>query len=1106
MNKFYGRNNELKQLIDAYNLLDKASIISIVAPSGCGKTRLIHEFYNSIVRDSCFWEVVPCQNFIKEIYLTPRKHKNIEDSCIDSLFLVSRALDKTGASENYDFCFDRIRGQFAYLLPSIIKSISNRKNKTKITRSALSLLLNFTLPGSSNMIELLNTVKDCLAGSFDAIELVSGINDRLLHGDFKSESLSVDVNNILEGTINVFNEIYLRWPDLKSVIIIEDIHWIDNYSCLIIEKLYEAAVKKNWPILFIFSGWDESLIDGNDSFNQSYSRLMSFVGKINTYQTIRLAPISVEGTINLIKERLCGEKYDFLLKLYEKSMGDLDLLSDYLAELEEIPGLIDSNKKIVVDKDILNHLPSRSVELAKLRLRRYPEEIKDLLYWCSCQGAFFDELFLENLLKKNSIAKTVTEELLKSDVNYGLTYVQPHSILKYCGEFRKVSVFQACLDIVRRSPNSNKIWETLVETYLEFFASEDWKMLSPEIKNRYSSLFNSLCERLKLSSLEILSVRDKLLLQSAENKLLIGDNMMAISLCESVITHNLKSDIVNSAYNFLVDGYYYAGMSENEYRAFRRWNESGCKNDFSYSIKYAKFLRRKSQTQDSIDILSLFLNNMEKDSLSNNQKLEIEFELLKSLWSHGSTEKAYNKLKEIEFEYKESFIEGSAHSMDYHTAAYLISHDMEKGRQAAIFAKFSMEDYLLSGNLQQYYIYKINYADSLFGLGYTQKAKVILEEVANYARDNDQPQILDIALISLGNIYSYLNEDYLASKFYEEGISIAKKIEHDWDYLYGCVFYNLHKLRNGYDINLGMDNIDNYVYLKELANIVILYGEIRSGNRIDEFMEFSIPVVRLHYRSILYAIDSTEENAERFARELGNIEGCKFYREVIFKSIEDILQRYPAIGCYNQLELWYNQYDSRIENLKEVSLSYCDYKKCEAVCCYDGVYLQAGEAEVITNLVNNNREFFSFLPEEYIVSSKWGDSVSGEKTAVKYFNYTRNDFPQHFNRTRCVFALDDGSCSLQSFAIKNGIDQFLYKPIACKIFPLETSQDGILNPLRSYERDKYFTGVSYPGYTNYTPCGVNRCDGDLWTKVLKLEVDFYNDYKKRKIESRTGNE
>ena len=149
---------------------------------------------------------------------------------------------------------------------------------------------------------------------------------------------------------------------------------------------------------------------------------------------------------------------------------------------------------------------------------------------------------------------------------------------------------------------------------------------------------------------------------------------------------------------------------------------------------------------------------------------------------------------------------------------------------------------------------------------------------------------------------------------------------------------------------------------------------------------------------------------------------------------------------------------------KEKRENYC--KNCDAWCCYDGVYLSEADESVIREVVENNRDFFDFLPLEYIVNSEWEGLISGRKTNTKPKQYSK-DFPLHFTHTTCVF-LENNICKLEEFAIKRGEDSWRYKPKTCCLFPLQKKGDEYVEP--QLTEDDCNIGEYYPGFVSFLPC------------------------------------
>jgi len=168
-------------------------------------------------------------------------------------------------------------------------------------------------------------------------------------------------------------------------------------------------------------------------------------------------------------------------------------------------------------------------------------------------------------------------------------------------------------------------------------------------------------------------------------------------------------------------------------------------------------------------------------------------------------------------------------------------------------------------------------------------------------------------------------------------------------------------------------------------------------------------------------------------------------------------------------------------------LERCNISECEARCCYDGAYLVPDDEFRIREAIGRDTTFFAFLPLEPFVVDHWLDSEPGLKTDTRPWEYQNLDFPAHFEQTRCVFAFDDGHCSLQVFADRNNEHPWTYKPLACWMHPLRMGSEGL--DITTINQGDTHDG--YPGYTSFTPCGRHRSDGRPWREVLAEEIEYH---------------
>jgi len=151
-----------------------------------------------------------------------------------------------------------------------------------------------------------------------------------------------------------------------------------------------------------------------------------------------------------------------------------------------------------------------------------------------------------------------------------------------------------------------------------------------------------------------------------------------------------------------------------------------------------------------------------------------------------------------------------------------------------------------------------------------------------------------------------------------------------------------------------------------------------------------------------------------------------------------------------------------------------DCSGCESVCCYDGVSLTFDEVFEIKLFVESNKEYFHFLPEVYI---------DGNRTLTRKQEYN-DDFPEGLPKTRCVFGLENGRCSLQARAIELGLHQWTMKPEPCWLFPLRAEDAKIVFPFSKNSRE-------YDNFMRCFPCGEKKTKKE-WKKYMKNEIDYFN--------------
>ncbi|MBR4963050.1 MAG: hypothetical protein IKY54_04025, partial [Muribaculaceae bacterium] len=113
------------------------------------------------------------------------------------------------------------------------------------------------------------------------------------------------------------------------------------------------------------------------------------------------------------------------------------------------------------------------------------------------------------------------------------------------------------------------------------------------------------------------------------------------------------------------------------------------------------------------------------------------------------------------------------------------------------------------------------------------------------------------------------------------------------------------------------------------------------------------------------------------------------------------------------------------------------------------------------------------------------------KTEKAEYDLYDDSFPKHFTKTRCVFALASGECSLQRLATDTQMHPWKYKPRACWSFPIRgVKGEDVLPPDVDRETDPDYVDENYPGYATYLPCAVvDEENGQKWYEKYKYEVE-----------------
>jgi hypothetical protein len=267
-------------------------------------------------------------------------------------------------------------------------------------------------------------------------------------------------------------------------------------------------------------------------------------------------------------------------------------------------------------------------------------------------------------------------------------------------------------------------------------------------------------------------------------------------------------------------------------KSLGRWSLSGLQGlkEISYQLGFKELEAKALKAQINKDGLSMSQwwiesslihyrgsdqNEAQKDALqavscsnSSGEILNSKMNLIQ-MYAFGDSPREALKISQ------ELFNEiGNALRSDRQSEAYLhqytsfACHFLDLNKQSYLHSLKASELYSSLSRRYDQGICWVNAADGAWGVGDYKQAEYLFEKSLHLSRVYKLPNVEDIALICLANLR--MTESLLpeAAALYEQGISLAISIGHDWDVLYGKIYQSL---------TLGMMKLP-HIDLVELSN------------------------------------------------------------------------------------------------------------------------------------------------------------------------------------------------------------------------------------------------------------------------------------------------
>jgi hypothetical protein len=530
----------------------------------------------------------------------------------------------------------------------------------------------------------------------------------------------------------------------------------------------------------------------------------------------------------------------------------------------------------------------------------------------------------------------------------------------------------------------------------------------------------------------------------------------------------------------------------------------------------------KTNANHTLEVIDNLLDTA-KDEDDIDLKFKWMIQAIKCYFYLGNFDKAMEMVNLIKSDFKNYLNENATAKIHLNHSIVITMHNVDKNNFVVENNLNIKEGYKKINDRYNYLLSCVNLADGYMGLGKLDMAIDELEKVYEEAKTTTGINAKNIISICYANALTSIGKASVALIYYEEGIQQSKQIEHYWDLYYGQI-WRAYSLAEFYEYS-AVDKLlalrekcleKGYSYLYNLASGFALVSAQTLNNNTSMEVCFellnsidskSTPGIKSQaIAAYITLFGDSVDNIKNYIDEMIELallcEGIKGKPQLIANVVKDfssIIEKDKLEKINKWIEIYVNPVLKTREivdiyNFNELDkrplLTPCNIKKCPAPCCYDGVYMKSEEEEEkIKKFVESNKDYFKFLPKEYIKYNNWRNLAKGMKTTTRPFKNKMINYPKHFTNTRCVFAFDDGVCSLQRLATDLDYHPWKFKPEACWMYPITAFPFGEpMSPPKREDKDLYYIDESYPGYSKFLPCSIENADGKPWYEVYKQEI------------------
>ncbi|MBC7404520.1 MAG: hypothetical protein H7252_02385 [Cytophaga sp.] len=440
-NLIYGRGDDIELLMTAFRCVKETRrpyILSLLAETGVGKTRLIQEFYAQVratYDKDCFWSkqmqtgpdmaINPLEDSRVDETGTPRAGTSDSSNAIHSkdaeMPFIWWGLRNSNeqfrnASQGGD-AYQRAQNFLDPQLAAYVVYEETKKALVNIGKKVTGVALKVIPLGE--VASLVQELAELFDPTINILELNDSRNDyknaswyqKRAHSVRAKTSTKSRIDVITDGLVHMMSQkiikkfgiTFYEKQGIPLIIILDDVQFLDENSMSLVRRLLETADSQGLPLLLICTTWTHR-------WDNAYPRgeipaLKAIYEKYKTNKTLihKLLPLDEMSIASLINELLPSLNKRQQKILSNRADGNPLIVKELAAYLKRLPAYFeerDFSRPLTLHGE--KALTEKTSDIYKLVEERYNElssESLKSLQWSSLQGIDFNEKFTQIALQ-----------------------------------------------------------------------------------------------------------------------------------------------------------------------------------------------------------------------------------------------------------------------------------------------------------------------------------------------------------------------------------------------------------------------------------------------------------------------------------------------------------------------------------------------------------------------------------------------------------------------------------------------------------------------------------------------------------------------------------